>query len=65
VSENANSINRASTAFRDLSGLGNRAPKLIAYVRSKQALGSKLSLLSPARIVEETQTNDVLVKAAA
>jgi hypothetical protein len=65
VSDNSNSINRASTAFRDLSTLGVRAPKLVAYVRSKQALGSKLSLLAPARVVEEAQSNEYLEKAAA
>ncbi|WP_315767564.1 hypothetical protein [Bradyrhizobium sp. SZCCHNR2012] len=65
VSENANSINRASTAFRDLSTLGHRAPKLVAYVRSKKALGSKLALLTPARIVEEAQPNEFLERAAA
>lgn len=64
VSDHANSINRASTAFRDFSTL-DRPPRLVAFVRSKAALGSKLALLAPSRIVEEAQGNDNLARAAA
>lgn len=64
VSDHANSINRASTAFRDLSTL-DKAPRLVAFVRSKAALGSKLALLAPGKIVEEGQGNDNLARAAA
>jgi|SRR5215213_1155931 len=64
VSDNANSINRASTAFRDLSTL-ERPPKLVAFVRSKAALGPRLGLLAPGKVIEETQPNELIKKAAA
>lgn len=64
VSDNANSINRASTAFRDLSTLA-KPPRLIAFVRSKESLGSRISLLVPGRVVEEMQGNEFLARAAA
>jgi hypothetical protein len=64
VSEHANSINRASTAFRDLSTL-EHAPKLVAFVRSKAALGPRLGLLAPGRVVEEAQPNEYFLRAAA
>lgn len=64
VSPHANSIYKASTAFRDLSGLKN-APRLIAVVRDKSLLGPKSSLLAPAKIVESTQSAETFLKAAA
>jgi hypothetical protein len=64
VSDNANSINRASTAFRDLAVVEG-APKLIAFVRTKAALGPRLSLLAPGKVIEEAQSDDVFLRAAA
>jgi hypothetical protein len=64
VTDNANSINRASTAFRDISAL-DPGPKLVAFVRSKAALGPRLSLLAPGRVIEETQPDKYFLRAAA
>ncbi len=63
VSNNANSINKASTAFRDLSTLQS-PPKLIAVVGSKSEIGVKLPLLYPAQIIEEGQPDELFLKAA-
>jgi hypothetical protein len=65
VGDNANSINRSATAFRDLSLLP-KAPRLVAVVRDKLALGARASLLTQAsaRIIERTNPDD-LWKAAA
>lgn len=60
----ANSIYKASTAFRDLAAL-DTPPKLIAVVRSKAALGNKLALLAPSRILEQSQADESFFKAAA
>jgi hypothetical protein len=63
VLNNANSINKASTAFRDLSTLPS-PPKLIAVVGSKSEIGVKLPLLHPALILEEGQPDELYLKAA-
>lgn len=57
VTEHANSVNKASTAFRDLATLAD-PPKLVAVVRSKEALGSRLALLAPARVMEADREDD-------
>ncbi len=64
VSDNANSVFRTSTAFRDISET-KKPLRLIAFVRSKEALGSKLSLLAPGRVVEEGQADEFFRRAAA
>jgi len=65
VSDNANSIYRASAAFHDIASLP-AAPSLIAVVQSKADLGSKLGILSQvARVVEDGQSDDVFRRAAA
>jgi hypothetical protein len=59
------SIYRTATAFHDLASL-EKPPILIAVVRSKKALGSRLGLLSQAgRVIEERQSDDVFRRAAA
>lgn len=63
VSQHPNSVYRASTAFRDLAA-AQRKLNLISFVRSKAALGSKLSLLAPSKVVEETQPDELIRKAA-
>lgn len=64
VGEHANSVYKASTAFRDIANLAH-PPRLVAVVKSKEAMGPKLSLLAPARVVEEAQPDDLFRKAAA
>lgn len=64
VAENPNSVNKASTAFRDIGTL-ERPPRLVAVVRSKQALGSRLELLHPARVIETGQADEAFRRAAA
>lgn len=64
VSNHAGSIYKASTAFRDLAIL-DPAPRLIAFVRDKKALGTKLALLAPGKIIEESQADEILKRAAA
>lgn len=65
VSANANSIYRANAAFDDLYAL-DTPPGLVAVVGSKEALGSRLALLSRvARVIEESQNNDAFLRAAA
>jgi hypothetical protein len=64
VIDHPNSIYRTSTAFKDIASLGKDI-RLIAFVKSKAAIGPKLQLLSPGRVVEEGQSNDLLEKAAA
>jgi len=64
VSPYANSIYKASTAFRDLGAL-DHPPKLIAVVRDKLALGNKLALLAPGRVIEQQQGDDLFQKVAA
>jgi hypothetical protein len=64
VSEHPNSVYRASTAFRDLAS-AEKQLRLVSFVRSKAALGTKLSLLAPSKIVEESQADELLRRAAA
>lgn len=65
VAENANSIYRASTAFRDLMELPSR-PRLVAVVKDKAALGARLNLLSQSgRVIEKDQPDATYWKAAA
>lgn len=64
VAENPNSVNKASTAFRDIGSL-ERPPRLVAVVRSKEALGSRLGLLHPARVIETGQADEAFRRAAA
>lgn len=65
VGDNANSINRSATAFRDLSLLP-KPPRLVAVVRNQAALGARASLLTQAsaRIIER-ETPDERWKDAA
>lgn len=65
VSDHANSIYRASTAFHDLVSLPI-APSLVAVVKSKEALGSRLGILSQvAKVVEVDQSDDAFRLAVA
>lgn len=64
VSSHANSIYKASTAFRDIAGL-DKPPNLVAVVRSRNVLGQRLALLAPARVIEESQSEDFFLRAAA
>ncbi|MDP3410927.1 hypothetical protein [Bosea sp. (in: a-proteobacteria)] len=64
VSAHPHSINKAATAFHDISRLDS-APKIVAFVRSKAALGTKLTLLAPARVIEAGQDDGVLERASA
>lgn len=65
VGTHPNSIFRTSTAFHDLAAL-EHAPALIAVVKNKAELGSKLGLLSQAgRVIEDGQPDDVYRRAAA
>ncbi len=65
VSEHPNSVYRTSTAFHDIAEAG-RDLRLVAFVRSKAALGAKkLALLSPGRVLEEGQADDFFRRAAA
>jgi len=65
VGNHANSIYRASSAFRDLAELPN-PPRLIAVVKDKQTLGPKLALLSQSgRVIQSDQTDDAYMRAAA
>ena len=61
---NANSIYRASTAFRDIADL-DTPTRLVAVVRDINALGPRKSLLAPGRIVSESQPDEIFRKAAA
>lgn len=65
VAKHRNSIYRTSTKFHDLAALDN-PPRLVAVVKSKEALGHGLPLLSQAgRVIEEAETDAVFVRAAA
>jgi hypothetical protein len=65
VAPHANSVYRTNSAFHDLAALDN-APKLVAVVRDKTALGARLALLAQAgRIIEDKQPDDVYERAAA
>jgi hypothetical protein len=64
VGDHANSIYRVSAAFHDIAALPS-APSLVSVVKSKKALGSRLSLLSQAgRVIEESQADDAYRRAA-
>jgi hypothetical protein len=65
VGENSNSINRSATAFRDLSLLPH-APRLVAVVQNREALGARASLLTQAsaRIIERASPDDIWKAAA-
>lgn len=65
VSDGGNSLYRASAIFHDLASLA-KPPSLVAVVRDKEELGSKLGLLSQvARVIESGQSDDVYKRAAA
>jgi hypothetical protein len=65
VSNHPTSVYRTNSAFHDLAAIP-KAPKLIAVVRNKKALGPRLGLLSQAgRVIEENQSEDVFRKAVA
>jgi hypothetical protein len=65
VGDHANSIYRVSAAFHDIAALP-QPPSLVSVVRSKAALGPRLSLLSQAgRVIEEGQADEVYRRAAA
>jgi hypothetical protein len=61
----ANSIYRTNSAFDDLAALDD-PPGLVAVVRNKAALGSRLALLSrTGRVIEDQQPDAVYLRAAA
>jgi len=64
VSPNPNSINRASTAFRDISNRDN-PPQLVAVVEDFAALGKRKPLLAPARLLLAQDSDDKFRKVAA
>ena len=65
VSNHPNAVFKTSTAFHDLANLDN-APKLVAVVRDKAALGSRLALLAQAgRVIEGEQPDEVYLRAVA
>jgi hypothetical protein len=64
VSAHPHSINKAATAFHDIACLED-PPKVVAFVRKKAAFGTKLALLSPARVVEADQDDITLQRASA
>jgi hypothetical protein len=64
VSNHSTSIYRTNSAFHDIATL-KTPPRLVAVVRSKPALGSRLALLTQAgRVIEEDQPGDVFRRAA-
>ncbi|QTH23724.1 hypothetical protein HRJ34_09575 [Rhizorhabdus wittichii] len=64
VTDHANSVYRASAAFHDLASLPD-PPALVAVVKDKAQLGPKLSILSQAaRVIEQSQPDDVYRRAA-
>lgn len=63
VSDVGNSLYRASAVFHDLASLPN-APGLVAVVKSKEDLGSKLGVLAQvAKVIEVGQPDDVYKRA--
>ncbi|GGK21164.1 hypothetical protein [Salinarimonas ramus] len=64
VTTHPHSVNKASTAFRDIAA-GERPPALVAVVRDKQLLGARLGLLVPARVIETTQSDEFYRRVAA
>lgn len=64
VSNHPGSVYRANSAFHDLSGTKS-PPRLVAVVRSLEALGSRLGVLSQAgKVIEESVSGDVFRKVA-
>ena len=64
VSEHANSVASALTKFVDLAQL-EESPARIAVVRSKQALGTRLSLIATAaNVVEESVSDQTMERLA-
>ena len=64
VSDHANSVASALTKFIDLAQL-DRSPARIAVVRSKEALGTRLSLIATAaKVVEEGVSDQILERLA-
>jgi hypothetical protein len=64
VANHPSSIYKASTAFRDISGI-KKPPKLVAVVRNKKELGQKISLLTPATVIEDVQSDEYFRMVAA
>lgn len=65
VSEHANSVYRTSAAFHDIAAL-NRPTRLVAVVKSKEAMGKKLIILSQAgRVIQSDQSDEAYLRAAA
>jgi hypothetical protein len=64
VGVHPNSIYKATSAFHDLAAL-ERPPTLVAVVRDKVALGSRIGLLSQVgRVIEDRQGDAVFQRAA-
>jgi hypothetical protein len=65
VGDHPNSIYRTSAAFHDLAALPS-PPKLVSVVKSKEMMGHKVSILSQAgRVIETDQSDEVYLRAAA
>lgn len=65
VSDHANSVYRTSTAFHDLAALPH-APTLVSVVKDKAIMGRKLTMLSQAgRVIQSDQADTEYWKAAA
>ena len=65
VSNHANSINRASTAFHDIAELPN-PPARVAVVKDREEMGVNLRVLSQAgRVIQGDQPDEIYKKAAA
>lgn len=63
VSDKGNSLYRASAVFHDLASLPE-APALVAVVKDREGLGSKLGVLSQvARVIESDQPDEVYKRA--
>ncbi|MDQ0836625.1 hypothetical protein [Sphingomonas faeni] len=64
VSNNANSVNKASTAFHDFRELPN-PPVRVAVVKDKAEMGLGLNILSQAgRVIQGDQSDETYVRAA-
>lgn len=64
VIDNPISVYRNSTAFHDLAALPN-PPRLVAVVKSREALGPRLSLLSQVgRVIQSDQSDEIYKRAA-
>lgn len=65
VSPHPNSVYRTTSAFHDLSAL-EMPPRLVAVIHDKQKLGPKIGLLAQVgRVIEDTDKDEVFVRAAA